>query len=307
VGKLVATLLEHGAAARVRLAEASAEELDAVEARLRRHHLTGQASWPGLALSGARFAEALAPHVEGAGPVVADDLHAADFFLAAACTMGVEGAIGELCRAFLSQIPRYIAHVCRPSDREQPEDVAQAIAERVAVSDGERPPRISAYSGRGPLGGWLRVLSVRMALNTKRGAQPALTEGDPTVVHAGFDPELDHFKWRYRDAFKSAFEAAFASLDDEQRLLLRLHTSGSHRGEDIAKVLGVERSTVTRRLARAREVLFDATKQRMTTELNLSPSEFDSIARALPSNIELTLSRVLAPRAPGASDADDVP
>jgi RNA polymerase sigma-70 factor, ECF subfamily len=307
VRNLVATLVEHGALARARLAEESAAEHDAVEAQLRRHHAMGHAAWPDLALSDVMFAEALAPHVEGAGPVVAADLHATDFFLAAACTMGVEGAVGELSRAFLSQIPRYIAHVCRPSDREQPEDIAQAIAERVAVGDGERPPRISAYSGRGPLGGWLRVLSVRMALNTKRGVQPALTEGDPTVVHAGFDPELDHFKWRYRDAFKSAFEAAFAALDDEQRLLLRLHTSGSHRGEDIARVLGVERSTVTRRLARAREVLFDATKLRMTAELNLSPSEFDSIARALPSNIELTLSRVLAPRAPGAGDADGMP
>ena len=101
---------------------------------------------------------------------------------------------------------------------------------------------------------------------------------------------------KYRDELEVAFEAAFATLDDEQRLLLRLHSSGTHRGEDIAKILGVDRSTAVRRLARARELLLTSTKSLMTAKLGISPTEFDSIARAVYSQIELTLSRVLAPR-----------
>jgi RNA polymerase sigma-70 factor, ECF subfamily len=307
VSELTATLVEHSAVARDRLARASEAERDDLEARLRRHYDAGRSVWPDVDLSEADFARALAAHVTPDGPLVPEDLHASDFFLAAACAAGVRGAIALLARDFLSRVPGYIARVSRPSDRDTPDDVAQAIAERVVVSDGARPGRISEYSGRGPLGGWLRVLSVRMALNAKRGGRPAASFDDAATAHAGFDPELDHFRWRYRETFKSAFEAAFAELDEEQRLLLRLHASGRHRGEDVAKILGVERSTVMRRLARAREVLFDATKRRMTSLLGVSPTEFDSIARAVHSQIELTLSRVLAPRPPDERAAHDVP
>ncbi|MBS2014446.1 MAG: hypothetical protein JST00_16285 [Deltaproteobacteria bacterium] len=306
---LLEALASHGEVARVRLAGATPALRAELEARLARHHATGAEAWPELPLGDVAFAAAVAHHVEPEGEIVPEGLHATDFFLAAACTSEVPGAIAALSRVHLSQIPLFIAHVCRSTDRESPEDVAQAIAERVAVSDGERPPKIASYSGRGPLGGWLRVLSVRMALNTKRGAMPSVG-GAPVDLAAlpdGFDPELDHFKWRYKDAFKVAFEAALASLDEEQRLLLRLHSSGTHRGEDIARILGVERSTVMRRLARARETLFTSTRDRMAEGLRLTPSEFESIARALQSNIELTLSRVLGPRAPGAGEANGLP
>lgn len=305
---LVATLLSQSDVARARLADATPAVRDELEALLARHHAAGAARWPDLALTDVAFTEVVARHITAEGPLLAEDLHAEDFFLAAACTMEVEGAIAALSREFLSQVPAYIAHVCRPTDREKPEDVAQTIAERVAVWDGDREPKITTYSGRGPLGGWLRVLSVRMALNSKRGgATEAKAIDDPALLPAGFDPELDHFKWRYRDAFKAAFEAALAALGEDERLLLRLHSSGAHRGDDIAKILGVERSTVMRRLARAREALFMSTRDRMAEGLRLSPSEFESIARALQSNIELTLSRVLAPRAAGAGDANGVP
>lgn len=304
---LVTTLLSRSEVARLRLADATPAERDELEQLLAKHHATGAARWPDLALTDVAFAEVVARHITADGPVVALDLHAEDFFLAAACTMEVEGAIAALGREYLSQIPAFIAHVCRSTDREKPEDVAQTIAERVAVWDGEREPKITTYSGRGPLGGWLRVLSVRMALNSKRSSEPPTASEDAAALPAGFDPELDHFKWRYRDAFKAAFESALASLDEEQRLLLRLHSSGNHRGDDIAKILGVERSTVMRRLARARAALFETTRERMAEGLRLSPSEFESIARALQSNIELTLSRVLAPRAASAGDANGVP
>jgi len=291
VGRLVAALLQDGGTTHV-------HDADALEATIARHYARGRERYPDLDLSDTAFAKALARHVEGSGekPLVPDELHAEDFFLAAACTLGVKGAVEILSREHLSQVPVFIAHVCKPSDPEKPEDVAQAIAERVVVWDGDRAPRITAYSGRGALGGWLRVLAVRLALNAKRGSQPPV-EMNEELLPAGDDPEIDLFKWQYRDAFKKAFEAAFTALDEEQRLVLRLHTS-KNRGEDIAKILGVERSTVMRRLARARETLFEATKQRMMTELRLSATEFESIARALQSNIELTLSRVLAHAVP---------
>ncbi len=66
------------------------------------------------------------------------------------------------------------------------------------------------------------------------------------------------------------------------------------RGDDLARLLDVDRSTVTRRLARARERLFELTRAAMMMKLRLSAQEFDSVARDVQSGIELTLSRVFA-------------
>jgi RNA polymerase sigma-70 factor (ECF subfamily) len=293
---LVPILRDHAEHARARLATCSEAEVASLEALLDRHVRSGAAAHPDLALDAGAFVRRLATHVEAEGPIVPDDLHADDFFLAAACLEGVEGAVTVLQRDFLSQIPLYLTRVTKSSDREKAEDIAQSIAERVVVSDGTHPPRLADYSGKGPLGGWLRVVSVRMGLNANRKKDGWVSESDAPEVPAGLDPELDHFKLRYKDEFKAAFEASFAALDDDQRLLLRLHSSGAHRGEDIAKIVGVDRSTAMRRLARAREVLFETTKATMTGKLGISPTEFESIARAVRSQIELTLSRVLAPR-----------
>lgn len=293
--QLAVELLEHRPLVRSRLAPGD-DAIAALDARLADLYRAGSGAWPDLPLSDVGFVRALAAHVEPEGPVVPETFHCSDFFLAAACTEGVPGAVTALDRGFLSRIPSYIARVCRDSDREKPEDIAQSIAEHVVVPSGTRPPRIAEYSGKGPLGGWLRVLSVRLALNSKRTKDRFVSESAAPHARSEVDPELDLFRMKYRDELEVAFEAAFATLDDEQRLLLRLHSSGTHRGEDIAKILGVDRSTAVRRLARARELLLTSTKSLMTAKLGISPTEFDSIARAVYSQIELTLSRVLAPR-----------
>ena len=41
------------------------------------------------------------------------------------------------------------------------DEVKQGLRERLLVGP---PPRIAEYSGSGPLGGWLRVVSVRLAI-----------------------------------------------------------------------------------------------------------------------------------------------
>lgn len=280
--------------------DATESDLAMLDARLRECHAVGSAAWPDISLSREDFVEALAPHVETEWPIVPTDFHTADFFLAAACVKGAPGAVVALEHSFLARIPDYIARVCRPSDRERPEDVAQNIAERLVVPTAAGPARIAEYSGRGPLGGWLRVLSVRIALNTKRGKSRFTSlEGRPDRYDAptGVDPEVDLFRLKYGAEFKCALEAAFASLDTEQRALLRLYAAGGQRGEDLGKVLGVDRSTATRRLARARAHLFAFTKRALTAKLGITTGEFDSIARVVHSRIELTLSRVLGSRA----------
>ena len=273
-----------------------------VEARVAEHHRAGSARWPTLALSPEAFAKRLARHLPGTTADYLGSLHATDFFLASACAEGLPGAAELLAKEHFGLIPTFITRVSFAHDREKPEDVVRSVEAQLLVADGSRPARIGEYSGKGSLGGWLRVVAVRIALNANRKHDPA-TSRDVPDLDAGFDIELAYFKERYRAAFKAALEEAFARLEDDDRLILRLHSVGT-RGDEIARVTGVDRSTVMRRLARARQELFAATKRTLMQDLKVTPDEFESIARAVVGDLDLSLSRLLPPL-PGSQAYED--
>ncbi len=274
-----------------------------LDARVAEHHRAGAARWPSIGLPLEAFARRLSLHVPGTNADFLEGLHAADFFLASACAEGVPGAAELLAKEHFGLIPTFITRVSFAHDREKPEDVVRSVEAQLLVADGSRPARIAEYSGKGALGGWLRVVAVRIALNANRKRDPA-TSSDVPDLDAGFDVELAYFKERYRAAFKVALEEAFARLEDDDRLVLRLHSVGT-RGEEIARVTGVDRSTVMRRLARARQELFAATKRTLMQDLKVTPDEFESIARAVVGDLDLSLSRLLPPLAGSQAYDDD--
>ena len=56
----------------------------------------------------------------------------------------------------------------------------QRLRERLFVgSDGE-PARLASYSGRGPLGTWVRIAAIRLALNLRRSERDASLRADAT-------------------------------------------------------------------------------------------------------------------------------
>ncbi len=99
-------------------------------------------------------------------------LHAGDLYLACACAHGVSEAIEVLEREFFTRIREFAAGV--DSSREFVKELTQQLRARVLVGT---PPRIATYSGRGSLGGWIRVSPVRLARDISRverdAARPA--------------------------------------------------------------------------------------------------------------------------------------
>jgi len=58
------------------------------------------------------------------------------------------------------------AHAGRPESAPVARGASkQERRQRLLLPDGDRPARITQYGGRGPLGGWLRVASARLAVN----------------------------------------------------------------------------------------------------------------------------------------------
>jgi RNA polymerase sigma-70 factor, ECF subfamily len=152
---------------------------------------------------------------------------------------------------------------------------------------------ITRYGGRGPLGGWTRVVAVRTAAELRRAEQRGVRRTSAfaeRVAQSAVDPELDYLKDRYAAELREAFETALASLVREDRVLLRLHFVEGMTTHALGPVYGLDHSTIVRRLAKARSRLLELARTRLGERLDISPSHAQSLMLMARSRLDITLS-----------------
>lgn len=258
----------------------------------------GRAAWPGVDVSKDRFAEHVCARLtEGADPA---SLHAADLYLACACETGDARALAAFEARFAPEIPLYLAGVERSAAAI--EEVRQLVRERLFVAPSGRRPKIAEYSGRGSLGSWVRVVTLRVASNRRRTEKPHedLDAASEAKVLPLVDPELAILRARYRPVFDEALRAAFADLAPRERTLLRMHYVDGVPLDRLGLVFNVHRATVARWLASARESVLDRTIALVRDRLNVSAAELESLLPVLRSGFTLSLRALLSERAESA-------
>ena len=266
-----------------------------------------------LAVDEGRFLAHLARHIPAAPeewlPALAR-IHAADLYLAFACADQVPGALAVFegtCGTVIDGALSGQATAAFADDAKQLVREKLFIGGDMGTGDGDEPtagPRILSYAGRGPLAAWVAVSAQRTALSLRRkeaSAQARHRAAAAEELAASVHPELAYLKRTYRAAFVTCFEEAFAALTNRERTLLRLHLVSRLRLEQMAPMFQVNISTVSRWLAGARESLLTQTREGLSRRLHLEPGEFESLARLLRSQIDVSLVRVLAERPPSKS------
>jgi RNA polymerase sigma-70 factor (ECF subfamily) len=211
-----------------------------------------------------------------------------ELVLACACAEQQPAALLAFEREYLAQVPRWLARF-RPTP-DLLDELLQTLRERLFVGDGERPARIGEYAGKGPLGAWLRVLSVRLAIDLARRAPPS-DAGVEALPASGASSEAGYIKARYRAALQAAIDEAARRLSPEQRALLRAHFVERKTFDELAAALGINKATVWRKVSAAREVIVEATRQALQEGSAVSPADFDSILRTVHSQLDLSFSR----------------
>ena len=232
-------------------------------------------------------AHATACRARGARPE-----HLGELFLARACGRGDAAALRRL-EALVA--PDLLA-AARRVDRapEFVDEVRQALRVRLLVAEGGRA-RIDDYAGRGPLRGWIGVAALRVALNLKRASGgPSSSDLLAELVSGEADPELRHLKTLYRAEFREALQAALAALPERERAVLRLSYVDGLRLAQLARLYQVHESTASRWVSRAAAEVASDARRRLVARLALSPSSYDSVARMVLSNLDLSIARVLA-------------
>jgi len=257
----------------------------------------GRAAWPGLAVEAATFARYLAERAAAPRASLPGVQVAADVYLACACAVGAPGAVAAFDRQFAEAIGRAIRSVDRsPSFVD---DALQVVREKLFVSTACTPPKIAEYGGRAPLRTWLRAVAVRASLNLRRAradrAHDAL-DGDDDLALGAADPDIALLKAQYKADFEAAVRAAIARLSPRERLLLRLHVTDGLGVDMLGAHYRVSRSTAARWLAAARDALRTYTRAELTGRLHLTPSEIESLAGLVLSQLEISTRGLLSER-----------
>jgi RNA polymerase sigma-70 factor (ECF subfamily) len=246
----------------------------------------GRAAWPALQLERNAFDRRVSELASRGEPRVD---HAADLYLACACTEGVRGAIDAFETSFAKGILRAIEQVDRAP--EFVEEASQILRIKLfAIA----PPKIAAYGARAKLSTWLTTAALRTALNLRasRGGR-SHEEIDEHPLAAAALAERDFVRERYRADVARAVEAAIQGLTTRERSLLRLHLGERMSIDRLAVAYGVDRSTAARWVAAARRKLVDGARAEIEARLGVSPSELVEVGADVRSALEVSVIRLL--------------
>lgn len=178
------------------------------------------------------------------------DLHTNELYLTTACAQGRESA----WNCFNKKFKTYIHSLCSfvSPNNVAAHDLASTVLGDLFLPDSSGKSRIGSYDGRSSLETWLRVIINHRATNErKRKFNCAEGLGELPEVAAEFsicDIEKAYRTKRYGLAIKDSFECACKKLTERERLILLLRYDQQLNLGQIARLLNVHQSTVTRHI-----------------------------------------------------------
>jgi RNA polymerase sigma-70 factor (ECF subfamily) len=252
-----------------------------------------RAAWPTVRVASKDFERFLAERADGQ-PVA--ELHTSDLYLACALAAGDTSALAEFDRQFLSQVPLFIGRV--DGAAVSADEVQQVLRSKLFVPEPGERAKILDYSGRGPLGGWLRVVAIRIARNLQRAMKPTVPIDDSgpraAVLRApAQDPEMRYVREKYAREFRLAFERTLASLSSQERNTQRLYFIDDMTSDAIAKIYRVTGAAVRHRIKQCRIAILEETRRLLGARLKVDTSELDSLMALVHSQFDLSISRLL--------------
>ena len=221
-------------------------------------------------------------------------LHLPDLVVAWAALAGsgsaqreLESALGQAAAA-VARVDGNVAFV---------DEVVQQVRERLLIGSPGGGPRLTEYSGRGPLSAWARVIALRLALNRKGApgrevplapealaiAAGAASNGPPSIASA-----------EQARMLQRALSGAVSELSAEDRMLLRYHFADGLPFERIAPLYGTHRTTISRRMAALRERLLSRAREILVSDLGQPADAVSSILGvAERGHLELSITAML--------------
>lgn len=228
-------------------------------------------------------------------------LNLPDLYLVAACLRGCSVALARFDALLRNHVPVYLAYMKQGADFVS--EVQQTLRVKLLAAANGEEGKLADYSGRGALQMWLRAAAIRTALHHLDRAEVRKQVRDPdqailaalpsTGSALGQSPELVAMKSDVRPIVRAALQSALQALDRDLRTLVRLYYVEELRMEEVARLLRVNKSTVSRRMTDAREAIHRHVRQYVADALRLQPTEVESLVDLVVSQLELSLPGLL--------------
>ncbi len=274
----------------------SVERAPDLESTLQALFHVGQSAWRGITVAPETFVCHLAERIprEGDPLQTLREIHAADLYLACACSAGN----GKALEAFDKHV---IAPVVGELDRGRAlssytDEIKQALRMRLLLGGKTLLPKIGSYRGQGPLTAWVRMAAARIAADLRRAQikhHPLDTQVPLMIRSPELDPELAYVKSRYAEELEAAFRSTLTALTTRERTVLRLYFLDGLDSTSMAATFGVSSRTVQRWIARAREQILDQTRLLLCQRLRIPTVRLDSLIGLLHSQIDMSICKLL--------------
>ncbi len=267
----------------------SAPSREVIEASLMAAFASARAAFPESDVPDDEFVAHLATCLPDAPlPEAIATVAIGDLYFACAILRGDGAALRAFELVLLPGLDAAVAHLDGGSALVA--DVRTAVRDRVLAHGGAG--KIAEYHGRGSLGGWLRVVAVREALQLVRSRkrEAPLPIDLATVLHVE-PPALSANEQRiYRDGFNTAL----ATLTPRERNLLRQHYLHAATVAEIGAFYNVHGATAARWIAQIRETLLRRTRREIGDALRLTGTELDSAMAKAADHLDYSLRHTLS-------------
>ena len=217
-------------------------------------------------------------------------------YLALGASLGHRKALAVFERRHGEDIARAAARLHNTAVT--PDEFQQRVRERLFVEDGNHPPRLLRYSGRGPLKAWVRTTAVRAMIDVARSPEAkrphdVLGEDVLQQIAGGIDAESSSVQEEHRDLVQRALLEALRELTPRQRNLLRQRFFHGLGATALATIYGVHRATVARWFEQLHTRLATFSRAHLMRELETSDVDVQRVFGELRSRTNLSIRRLL--------------
>jgi RNA polymerase sigma-70 factor (ECF subfamily) len=262
-----------------------------LEAQLRRVVASARRAWPQVDLPTDVYIAYLGERLRSSDDPLRDlaRLHTSDLYLAGALSRRDPTALACFERQVLGKVSDYVAPM--RGGEALATEVKQLIRTRLLLPDSSGRVGIAGYRGTGALGAWMRLVAVRAARELRRRTRREMSLPSGFADLGSMDPELAYLKNRYASEVAQALGAIMKLLPPRDRGMLNYYYADRLTTDAIARLYGVDGSTIRRQLARTRTRILRDTHRLLSERLHLRRSEVASLIALVRSQLEVSLSR----------------
>ena len=199
-------------------------------------------------------------------------LNTNDLYLSVACAHHCETAWHYFIRNYKKYIHDLATFLCQGVDAAR--ELTDSVLSNLLMPDSSGQSRIASYNGRSSLATWLRVIVAHRSANERERKCNLMKhiESIPDIVDEAAleNMEKDLRSIEYNNLIHDCFNTVLKGLTARERLLLLWRYDEGLRLGQIARILHVHQSTVTRRLERIQKRLHHEAISFLASKYHLS-------------------------------------